>query len=121
MNEQLFLRVYGCAIVSKTIFVYMFCFIVFLFEQRTYVEVLFIFEIVALNLPFQVPRNRYWGLHPPPAPLEDVVDDGLMAIQRAIFLKKAGVDTTVHEDFVLNPPTRADLLELAIKNMSRCL
>ncbi|KAJ6695211.1 VAM6/VPS39-LIKE PROTEIN [Salix koriyanagi] len=68
-----------------------------------------------------VPRNRYWGLHPPPAPLEDVVDDGLMAIQRAIFLKKAGVDTTVHEDFVLNPPTRADLLELAIKNMSRYL
>jgi hypothetical protein len=60
-------------------------------------------------------------LHPPPAPLEDVVDDGLMAIQRAIFLKKAGVDTTVDEDFLLNPPTRADLLELAIKNMSRCL
>ncbi|KAF9686004.1 hypothetical protein SADUNF_Sadunf03G0113400 [Salix dunnii] len=68
-----------------------------------------------------VPRNRYWGLHPPPAPLEDVVDDGLMAIQRAIFLKKAGVDTTVNEDFLLNPPTRADLLELAIKNMSRSL
>ncbi|KAI5595387.1 hypothetical protein BDE02_03G135400 [Populus trichocarpa] len=68
-----------------------------------------------------VPRNRYWGLHPPPAPLEDVVDDGLMAIQRAIFLKKAGVDTTVDEDFLLNPPTRADLLELAIKNMSRYL
>ncbi|KAJ7004362.1 hypothetical protein NC653_009283 [Populus alba x Populus x berolinensis] len=68
-----------------------------------------------------VPRNRYWGLHPPPAPLEDVVDDGLMAIQRAIFLKKAGVDTTVDEDFLMNPPTRADLLELAIKNMSRYL
>ncbi|KAH8522237.1 hypothetical protein Peur_040773 [Populus x canadensis] len=68
-----------------------------------------------------IPRNRYWGLHPPPAPLEDVVDDGLMAIQRAIFLKKAGVDTTVNENFLLNPPTRADLLELAIKNMSRYL
>ncbi|GFS33062.1 stress-inducible protein [Actinidia rufa] len=35
-----------------------------------------------------VPRNRYWGLHPPPAPLENVVDDGLMAVQRAVFLKK---------------------------------
>ncbi|KAJ7010348.1 hypothetical protein NC653_000939 [Populus alba x Populus x berolinensis] len=68
-----------------------------------------------------IPRNRYWGLHPPPALLEDVVDDGLMAIQRAIFLKKAGVDTTVNENFLLNPPTRADLLELAIKNMSRYL
>ncbi|RVW87824.1 hypothetical protein CK203_039736 [Vitis vinifera] len=41
----------------------------------------------------KVPRNRYWGLHPPPAPLEDVVDDGLKAIQRAIFLRKAGVET----------------------------
>ena len=80
-----------------------------------------IFFIIVLNLSFQIPRNRYWGLHPPPAPLEDVVDDGLMAIQRAIFLKKAGVDTTVNENFLLNPPTRADLLELAIKNMSRWL
>lgn len=68
----------------------------------------------------QVPRNRYWGLHPPPAPLEDVVDDGLMAIQRAIFLRKAGVETTVDDDFLLNPPNRADLLESAIKNIIRC-
>ncbi|KAI4354234.1 hypothetical protein L6164_003120 [Bauhinia variegata] len=68
-----------------------------------------------------VPRNRYWGLHPPPAPLEDVVDDGLMTIQRASFLRKAGVETVVHNDLFLNPPNRADLLESAIKNISRYL
>ncbi|XP_002523291.2 vacuolar sorting protein 3 [Ricinus communis] len=68
-----------------------------------------------------VPRNRYWGLHPPPAPLEDVVDDGLMAIQRAIFLRKAGVDTSVDNAFILNPPTRSDLLESAIKHIIRYL
>ncbi|XP_077241075.1 vacuolar sorting protein 39 [Tasmannia lanceolata] len=68
-----------------------------------------------------VPRNRYWGLHPPPVPLEDVVDIGLMAIQRAIFLRKAGVDTAADEDFILNPPSRADLLESAIQNIIRYL
>ncbi|XP_021294682.1 transforming growth factor-beta receptor-associated protein 1 [Herrania umbratica] len=68
-----------------------------------------------------VPRNRYWGLHPPPVPLEDVVDDGLLAIQRAIFLRKAGVETVVDERFLSNPPTRAELLESAIKNMIRYL
>ncbi|CAI0422212.1 unnamed protein product, partial [Linum tenue] len=68
-----------------------------------------------------VPRNRYWGLHPPPAPLEDVVDDGLTAIQRAVFLKKAGVDTVVDENFLLNPPNRAEVLELAIKSIIRYL
>ncbi|MED6172374.1 hypothetical protein PIB30_049516 [Stylosanthes scabra] len=68
-----------------------------------------------------VPRNRYWGLHPPPAPLEDVVDDGLMTIQRASFLRKAGVETIVDNDLFLNPPNRADLLESAIKNISRYL
>ncbi|XP_061341073.1 vacuolar sorting protein 3 [Gastrolobium bilobum] len=68
-----------------------------------------------------VPRNRYWGLHPPPAPLEDVVDDGLMTIQRASFLRKAGVETIVHNDLFLNPPNRADLLDSAIKNISRYL
>ncbi|XP_027335258.1 vacuolar sorting protein 3 [Abrus precatorius] len=68
-----------------------------------------------------VPRNRYWGLHPPPAPLEDVVDDGLMTIQRASFLRKAGVETVVDNDLFLNPPKRADLLASAIKNISRYL
>ncbi|XP_024018342.1 transforming growth factor-beta receptor-associated protein 1 [Morus notabilis] len=68
-----------------------------------------------------VPRNRYWGLHPPPVPLEDVVDEGLMAIQRAIFLRKAGVDTQVDDDFLLKPPSRADLLESAIKSIIRYL
>ncbi|KAL6992102.1 Vacuolar protein sorting-associated protein 3 [Sarracenia purpurea var. burkii] len=68
-----------------------------------------------------VPRNRYWGMHPPPAPLENVVDDGLMAIQRAIFLKKAGVEASVDDIFLLNPPNRADLLELAIENIIRYL
>ncbi|XP_068663618.1 vacuolar sorting protein 3 isoform X2 [Aristolochia californica] len=68
-----------------------------------------------------VPRNRYWGLHPPPVPLEDVVDDGLMAIQRAVFLRKAGVETTVDEKHLLNPPNRSDLLESAIHNMIRYL
>ncbi|KAG6638914.1 hypothetical protein CIPAW_10G065000 [Carya illinoinensis] len=68
-----------------------------------------------------VPRNRYWGLHPPPKPLEDVVDDGLMAIQRATFLIKAGVETLIDDGFLSNPPSRADLLESAIKNITRYL
>lgn len=68
-----------------------------------------------------VPRNRYWGLHPPPAPVEDVVDNGLMAIQRAIFLRKAGVETAVDDGFLSNPPSRAELLELAIRNIARYL
>ncbi|KAE8719977.1 cyclin-T1-5-like [Hibiscus syriacus] len=68
-----------------------------------------------------VPRNRYWGLHPPPVPLEDVVDDGLLAIQKAIFLRKAGVETVVDEHFLSNPPARAELLESAIKNIIRYL
>ncbi|CAB4307068.1 unnamed protein product [Prunus armeniaca] len=68
-----------------------------------------------------VPRNRYWGLHPPPAPLEDVVDDGLLAIQRAIFLRKAGVETVVDDAFLLNPPSRDNLLESAIKSITRYL
>ncbi|MCL7042047.1 hypothetical protein MKW94_022037 [Papaver nudicaule] len=68
-----------------------------------------------------IPRKRYWGLHPPPIPLEDVVDEGLMAIQRSIFLRKAGVETATNEDFLLNPPSRADLLESAIQNLIRYL
>ncbi|CAL5322756.1 unnamed protein product [Camellia sinensis] len=68
-----------------------------------------------------VPRNWYWGLHPPPSPLENVVDDGLMAIQRAIFLKKAGVETAVDDAFLLNPPNRDDLLQSAIENIIRYL
>ncbi|KAI3455861.1 hypothetical protein Pfo_012524 [Paulownia fortunei] len=68
-----------------------------------------------------VPRNRYWGLHPPPTTLENVIDDGLTAIQRAVFLKKAGVETAVDDEFLLNPPSRADLLESAVENMIRYL
>ncbi|XP_031481614.1 vacuolar sorting protein 3 isoform X2 [Nymphaea colorata] len=68
-----------------------------------------------------VPRNRYWGLHPPPIPLEDVVDNGLMAIHRGIFLRKAGVDTGADEGFLSNPPSRAELLESAILNIIRYL
>lgn len=68
-----------------------------------------------------LPRKRYWGLHPPPKPLEEVIDDGLVTLQQALFLKKAGVDTVVDEDFLSNPPSRADLLELAIRNIIRYL
>ncbi|GMH02675.1 hypothetical protein Nepgr_004514 [Nepenthes gracilis] len=68
-----------------------------------------------------VPRNRYWGLHPPPAHIEDVVEDGLLAIDRAIFLRKAGVETAIDEEFLLNPPTRTDLLQSAFKNIIRYL
>ncbi|CAD6273374.1 unnamed protein product [Miscanthus lutarioriparius] len=68
-----------------------------------------------------VPRKQYWGLHPPPKPLEEVIDDGLVAVQQALFLKKAGVDTVVDEGFLSNPPSRADLLELAIRNIIRYL
>ncbi|MFS7889263.1 putative vacuolar sorting protein 39/Transforming growth factor beta receptor-associated domain 1 [Helianthus anomalus] len=68
-----------------------------------------------------VPKNRYWGLHPPPAPLESVIDNGLIAIQRAIFLKKAGLETAVDDEFLLNTPNRDDLLDSAIKNLIRYL
>lgn len=68
-----------------------------------------------------VPRNRYWGLHPPPAHVEDVVEDGLLAIQRAAFLKKAGVETAIDNKFLLNPPNRDDLLESAYCNIIRYL
>ncbi|XP_076930565.1 vacuolar sorting protein 3-like [Bidens hawaiensis] len=68
-----------------------------------------------------VPKNRYWGLHPPPAPLESVIDNGLMAIQRAVFLKKAGLETAVDDEFLLNPPNRDDLLDSALKNLIRYL
>lgn len=60
-------------------------------------------------------------MHPPPAPFEDVIDDGLLAIQRAAFLKKVGVETAVNDDFLLNPPTRSDLLESAVKHIIRYL
>ncbi|KAK3037096.1 hypothetical protein RJ639_029938 [Escallonia herrerae] len=70
---------------------------------------------------FKVPRNRYWGLHPPPSPIENVIDEGLVAIQRAIFLRKAGVETALDDKFLLNPPSRADLLQSAIKNVIRYL
>ncbi|KAL8227940.1 hypothetical protein R6Q57_015524 [Mikania cordata] len=68
-----------------------------------------------------VPKNRYWGLHPPPAPLESVIDNGLMAIQRASFLKKAGLETAVDDEFLLNPPKRDDVLDSGIKNLIRYL
>ncbi|XP_073027429.1 vacuolar sorting protein 3-like [Primulina eburnea] len=68
-----------------------------------------------------VPRNRYWGLHPPPTPLENVIDNGLTAIQRAVFFKKAGVETSVDDEFLLSPPSRSDLLDSAIENMIRYL
>uniref|UniRef100_A0A1D1Y7D2 Transforming growth factor-beta receptor-associated protein 1 n=1 Tax=Anthurium amnicola TaxID=1678845 RepID=A0A1D1Y7D2_9ARAE len=68
-----------------------------------------------------VPRKRYWGLHPPPVLLESVVDEGLSAIQRAIYLRKAGIETTADEDFLLNPPSKVDLLESAIENIIRYL
>ncbi|KAL6561876.1 hypothetical protein OROGR_002883 [Orobanche gracilis] len=68
-----------------------------------------------------VPRNRYWGLHPPPKPLENVIDDGLKAIQKAVFLKKAGLETSVDDEFLFSPPSRAALLESSIKNMIRYL
>ncbi|XP_051137207.1 vacuolar sorting protein 3 isoform X2 [Andrographis paniculata] len=68
-----------------------------------------------------VARNRYWGLHPPPTLLENLIDDGLKAIQRAAFLKKAGLETAVDNEFLLNPPSRAELLESAIENIIRYL
>lgn len=68
-----------------------------------------------------IPRNRYWAMHPPPAPFADVIDDGLLAIQRATFLKKVGVETAVNDDFLLNPPSRSDLLESAVKHIIRYL
>ncbi|MQL95338.1 hypothetical protein Taro_028003 [Colocasia esculenta] len=68
-----------------------------------------------------VPRKRYWGLHPPPALLEKVVDEGLSAIQRAAYLRKSGIETAADEDFLLNPPSKVDLLETAIRNIIRYL
>jgi len=60
-----------------------------------------------------VPRNRYWGLHPPPRPLEEVVENGLSTIQREALLKKAGVATgpfAVAESISRLPETRICLL-----------
>lgn len=71
-----------------------------------------------------VPRNRYWGLHPPPRPLEEVVENGLSTIQREALLKKAGVATgpfTVCETMLPSSSSRSILLELAIQNIIRYL
>ncbi|KAK9016767.1 hypothetical protein V6N11_079261 [Hibiscus sabdariffa] len=76
-------------------------------------------EFVAIATPTEVPRNWYWELHPPHVPLEDVVDDGLLATQKAISFRKASVETVVDERFLSNPPTRAELLESANKNIIR--
>ncbi|CAD6215418.1 unnamed protein product [Miscanthus lutarioriparius] len=66
-------------------------------------------------------KKAVLGFASTPKPLEEVIDDGLVAVQQALFLKKAGVDTIVDEDFLSNPPSRADLLELAIRNIIRYL
>ena len=42
-----------------------------------------------------------------------------MAIQRELFLRKAGVDTGADEAFLLNPPNRAELLQTVIENVIR--
>ncbi|KAJ1704228.1 hypothetical protein LUZ63_004007 [Rhynchospora breviuscula] len=68
-----------------------------------------------------VSPNRYWALHPPPAPLEEVIDAALARIQNMVFLKRAGLDANLDEGFLLNLPSRADLLELAIRNIIRYL
>ncbi|KAM1315825.1 hypothetical protein PS1_019674 [Malus domestica] len=44
-----------------------------------------------------------------------------MAIQRAIFLRKAGVETVVDNAFLLNPPNMDNLLEYAINSITRYL
>lgn len=64
-------------------------------------------------------KKALLGFASSPKPLEEVIDDGLVTIQQALFLKKAGVDTVVDEDFLSNPPSRAYLLELAIRNIIR--
>lgn len=51
--------------------------------------------------------------------MESVIDNGLLAIQKAIFLKKAGLETAVDDAFLFNPPNRDDLLDSAIKNLIR--
>ncbi|XP_057545344.1 vacuolar sorting protein 3 isoform X1 [Amaranthus tricolor] len=92
----------------------------FLFSETMQPSEIFPFVIQDPNRwSLLVPRNRYWGLHPPPIHVENVVEDGLLAIQRAAFLKKAGVDTPVDDEFLLNPPSRADLLESAYSNFIR--
>ncbi|KZV21656.1 transforming growth factor-beta receptor-associated protein 1 [Dorcoceras hygrometricum] len=78
-------------------------------------------KLVAVATGSKVPRNRYWGLHPPPTPLENVIDNRLTTIQRAVFLKKAGLETSVDDEFLLSPPSRSDLLLSAIENMIRYL
>ncbi|KAK4408809.1 Vacuolar sorting protein 3 [Sesamum angolense] len=76
-----------------------------------------------ITSPFRYPctKETVLGLASPPTHLENVIDDGLAAIQRAVFLKKAGVETAVSEEFLLNPPSRADLLVSGIENMIRAL
>ena len=81
------------------------------------------FDIHFLPFAFQiqVPRNRYWRLHPPPTLLENLIDEGLAAIQRAVYLRKAGIETSIDEDFLLNPPSKVVLSESAIENIIRLL
>ncbi|KAH9322226.1 hypothetical protein KI387_016865, partial [Taxus chinensis] len=71
-----------------------------------------------------IPRNRYWGLHPPPQPLEEVIENGLSNIQRGFFLKKAGISSgicAVGETIPPSTSSRSALLELAIQNIIRYL
>ncbi|KAM1729010.1 hypothetical protein ACFX12_019455 [Malus domestica] len=44
-----------------------------------------------------------------------------MAVQRAIFLRKAGVETVVDNAFLLNPPNMDNLLEYAINSITKYL
>lgn len=41
-----------------------------------------------IALPFvQVPRIRYWGLHPPPQAIQNVIENKLRSIQRGLALQ----------------------------------
>lgn len=34
----------------------------------------------------QIPRKRYWGLHPPQQPIQTVIEGGLLAIQSGLLV-----------------------------------
>ncbi|XP_057829008.2 vacuolar sorting protein 3 isoform X2 [Cryptomeria japonica] len=71
-----------------------------------------------------IPRNRYWGLHPPPQHIEQVIEKGLSNIQRGSLLKKAGITSGIYsvgETIPPNPSSRSALLESATQNIIRYL
>ncbi|OAE25533.1 hypothetical protein AXG93_1543s1500 [Marchantia polymorpha subsp. ruderalis] len=76
----------------------------------------------------QVPRKRYWGLHPPPQPMVMVIESGLLAIKSGLLAQTQllGGDGSKSEDLYLGTKSGKDALVeryliLAMQNVARYL